>query len=146
MKTKKIFKLVLIMITIFTSCEYSPDVSVIDRSNSINKSNFFKENTNKLIQGSWTSNQGGGKYKWVFKDNKLFKSNIYSFGEIDKPSVYKLYFLSDFDGDINEKGRFIFIQFDDEKNGITYEILKITDKNIILSSKFNQTITLEKFI
>lgn len=146
MKRRQLFNLSLLklILIIFINCESQSSKVFENRTSVICESNEFREKTSTIIQGIWTSNQSGSKYKWIFEEDKLFKSNIYSFGEIGKPIEYDLYFLDDFNGDINENGKFIFIKFDSENNGVTYKIVKVTERNIILCSKFNETIVLEK--
>lgn len=150
MKTKLLFKLSLFVFTLisFISCEIEhPSEEVFlnkVQASLISESNQYKEKTATLIQGSWSSNQGGSKYKWVFEGEKLHKNNIYSFGEVGKPIEYKLQYLNGFNGEPDDSGKFIFIQFDNENNGLTYQILKITEQKIVLGTKFNETIILER--
>lgn len=150
MRTRQLFKLTLFafMLFSFTNCKIEkPSEEVFQnkvRASLISESNQFKEKTASLIQGVWTSNQGGSKYKWVFEGEKLLKNNIYSFGEVGKPIDYKLQFLNGYNGELDDAGKFIFIQLDNESNGITYQILKVTEKNLVLGTKFNETIVLER--
>lgn len=150
MNTNLLIKLLLFAFTLlsFTNCktEYPSDEVFQNKAQAslISSSNQSKEKTADLIQGVWTSNQGGSKYKWVFEGDKLLKNNIYSFGEVGKPIDYKMQFLDGFNGELDDAGKFIFIQLDNENNGITYQILKVTEKNIVLGTKFNETIVLER--
>lgn len=134
------------------SCESLDDESVVsyNKGDSTSRASFIAhKNSNKIItasriNGVWNSSKGGDKYKWVFSGNKLLKSTIYSFGETGVAQSYDLKFLNGFDGTSDEFGNFIYLKKVDSAKGICYEILKATEHNIVLKSKFGDRIILTK--
>ena len=151
MKTNLLFKFVLsaFIILFITNCEIQEETTIQaeDYAKSVKLVSdkiSAKAKTSDRLQGSWTSNQVGNKYKWTIEGDKLYKNIIFSFGEASEPQEYKITYLNGFDGKIDEAGNYISIQHVKSEKGIIYRIVKITNQYITLSSKFNEKIVLER--
>ena len=112
-------------------------------ANFVAQPNINRIATAAKIQGVWYSSKSGNKYKWEFNGNKLSKNLIYSFGEAGEPQSYQIDFLNGFDGKSDEFGNYICLFYDHSKKGISYQILKITEQEIVLQSKFKEKIVLK---
>lgn len=131
------------------SCETTTNDTNISYVETSNASFVVQKTTNTVetktrIQGTWKSSKGGDKYKWVFNDNSLAKSTIYSFGEIGEPQMYNLKYLNGFNGQNDAFGDYVYLLHEGSDKGVCYLIRNANANQVILESKFGDKIILKK--
>jgi len=105
-----------------------------------------KIKTSEKIEGTWETFSSGTKTKWKFQGEKLYKSTIYSFGEVGEPQVLEVYFKDKCQGksDIYGKSFTLSTNETDEKRQICYTITNISEEQFILNSEHGQKIKFVK--
>ncbi len=105
-----------------------------------------KIETSSKLEGEWETFNSGSKSKWRFTDNKLYKSSIYSFGEIGEPQVLDINYQTDCNGQTDIYGNSLSISISNKSTNITrticYKILKSSKEEIILKSEHGQSFKL----
>jgi hypothetical protein len=117
-----------------TSSENVAEATIVNYAYKATTKITKETKTSVTLQGIWQTSNSGSKTKWKFSNGQLYKSTIYSFGEVGEPQVFKIDIKDECDGEFDKFGKTITLTSvrNKEKRSICYVVQKESNNTLIL--------------